>query len=319
MALITCPECNREVSDQAKTCPHCGYKLPKTKKELSPLQKKKQVMVIAGVFLAFVVIGAGYFFFSPRTVEWCCYHHISDATCTEPEICSRCGRIWGEPVGHNWQEATCTEPEICITCGSIGREAQGHDWQEATCTEPKTCIACGITEGRSKRHSWRNATCTKPRTCIICGLIDGVKLDHDVQDYFCKMCKEAFVTESDVPNILDITSLRYEINYVGGIDQYMTFTNKLKSIDYITLKLEFLNAVGDVLTDDISGRRTASLQFTGPLDAGKTSSRQYWRACFYNSTFSGRINILEIEIEYSDGTTLVLDEDLAEYAVKDWR
>lgn len=25
MALIKCPECNKEVSDKAKTCPHCGY------------------------------------------------------------------------------------------------------------------------------------------------------------------------------------------------------------------------------------------------------------------------------------------------------
>lgn len=25
MALITCPECNREISDTALSCPHCGY------------------------------------------------------------------------------------------------------------------------------------------------------------------------------------------------------------------------------------------------------------------------------------------------------
>jgi len=28
MALITCPECGRQVSDQAVTCIHCGYPLP---------------------------------------------------------------------------------------------------------------------------------------------------------------------------------------------------------------------------------------------------------------------------------------------------
>lgn len=27
MALIKCPECNHEVSDTAKNCPNCGYKL----------------------------------------------------------------------------------------------------------------------------------------------------------------------------------------------------------------------------------------------------------------------------------------------------
>ena len=29
MALIKCPECNKEVSDYAEACPHCGYPLKK--------------------------------------------------------------------------------------------------------------------------------------------------------------------------------------------------------------------------------------------------------------------------------------------------
>jgi hypothetical protein len=28
MALITCPECKNEISDTAKTCPKCGFKMP---------------------------------------------------------------------------------------------------------------------------------------------------------------------------------------------------------------------------------------------------------------------------------------------------
>lgn len=31
MALINCPECNKEISDKAETCINCGYKLPKPK------------------------------------------------------------------------------------------------------------------------------------------------------------------------------------------------------------------------------------------------------------------------------------------------
>lgn len=30
MALITCPECNGQVSDKAVTCPHCGYPITLT-------------------------------------------------------------------------------------------------------------------------------------------------------------------------------------------------------------------------------------------------------------------------------------------------
>lgn len=31
MALIKCEECDKEISDTVKTCPHCGYKLKKSK------------------------------------------------------------------------------------------------------------------------------------------------------------------------------------------------------------------------------------------------------------------------------------------------
>ena len=27
MALINCPECNKEISDKAETCPNCGVRL----------------------------------------------------------------------------------------------------------------------------------------------------------------------------------------------------------------------------------------------------------------------------------------------------
>lgn len=33
MAMINCPECGAEISDQAETCPHCGRKSDATKKE----------------------------------------------------------------------------------------------------------------------------------------------------------------------------------------------------------------------------------------------------------------------------------------------
>ena len=52
MALITCPECNKEVSDTNKKCPHCGYKLNvnKQKKGIS-----KKIIGIIGI-CAIVII-----------------------------------------------------------------------------------------------------------------------------------------------------------------------------------------------------------------------------------------------------------------------
>jgi ribosomal protein L37E len=50
MALIKCSECGREVSSQAKTCPHCGHARP----------KKTSVLTwsIAGFFLLTIIMGA---------------------------------------------------------------------------------------------------------------------------------------------------------------------------------------------------------------------------------------------------------------------
>lgn len=45
MALITCPECKRELSDSAHVCIHCGYKFPK-------MQAKKEGLALKIVFLA---------------------------------------------------------------------------------------------------------------------------------------------------------------------------------------------------------------------------------------------------------------------------
>lgn len=63
MALITCPECEKEISDKVKACPHCGYPFPEnnqtssipqqvevTSVNLGPKDpKKKKKVLISGV------------------------------------------------------------------------------------------------------------------------------------------------------------------------------------------------------------------------------------------------------------------------------
>ena len=44
MALIHCPECNKEVSDRAEICVHCGYPISKwIKKENSNSSQSNEV------------------------------------------------------------------------------------------------------------------------------------------------------------------------------------------------------------------------------------------------------------------------------------
>ena len=76
---------------------------------------------------------------------------VTDATCTGEGVmeyrCTRCGyhRIEGsEAAGHiPGEAATCTDPQLCTKCGAVIVKALGHDYQ-AEVTAP-TCTAMGYT------------------------------------------------------------------------------------------------------------------------------------------------------------------------------
>lgn len=86
---------------------------------------------------------------------------ITDATCTGQGMteytCVRCGatRLEGDAAaGHvPGAPATCTEPQLCEKCGAVIENALGHDYQKEvtapTCTEmghtTYTCSRCGDT------------------------------------------------------------------------------------------------------------------------------------------------------------------------------
>jgi hypothetical protein len=72
MALISCPECSREISDQVKNCPHCGFPLKeeveqKTQKveiasvNLQTKNPQKIKKIVVSVALLLVVLVAAFF------------------------------------------------------------------------------------------------------------------------------------------------------------------------------------------------------------------------------------------------------------------
>ncbi len=79
------------------------------------------------------------------------YHTWSEATCTEPQVCTICGKTGQDALGHEWVPATCTDQQYCNSCGVLGQPAIGHQWIEATTTAPKTCSVCEKTEGSAKQ------------------------------------------------------------------------------------------------------------------------------------------------------------------------
>jgi len=57
MPLISCPECEREVSDKASTCPHCGGPLAASKdRQLEELQPRRVIKLVGIIVLLAVVL-----------------------------------------------------------------------------------------------------------------------------------------------------------------------------------------------------------------------------------------------------------------------
>lgn len=121
-------------------------------------------------------------------------------TCTEAGVrtytCSRCSDTYDEIIdatGHTeGAPATCETSQICTVCGLLLVDALGHDFQAET-VEP-TCATRGYTVHTCSRCAYTyhdgfvdakghvpegEATCTEPQLCGVCGGILTEALGHD--------------------------------------------------------------------------------------------------------------------------------------------
>lgn len=163
--------------------------------KIKTIWENKKIKLIIIIIAAVLVAIAGTFGMLYGTKVICFHSSWSEATCTIPETCERCGKTKGEPLGHDWIEADCENPKTCKICGETDGEPLGHKWKDATCENPKTCELCGKTEGKTLEHKWKEATCEKPKTCEVCGKTQGAAKGHKydkskicTKDTKCEVC-----------------------------------------------------------------------------------------------------------------------------------
>ena len=82
-------------------------------------------------------------------------------------------------MSHEWTDATCSSPKTCSKCGETEGEVINHEWTDATCSAPKTCSVCGETEGEALEHTLSEANYQQSATCSVCGEIEGEPLQAD--------------------------------------------------------------------------------------------------------------------------------------------
>lgn len=66
MALIKCPECNNDISDQAEKCPKCGYELKKTEEPPKDTKKFKGKIDYKYIILGLLVVVVGFYMLNQR-------------------------------------------------------------------------------------------------------------------------------------------------------------------------------------------------------------------------------------------------------------
>ena len=94
MALITCPECGKEISDKALQCPMCGYPLTSNDVQMSAdnqaLRKERLYRIIGLIFSTSYIIGL----FIPVYSSRIGYKSLSVLGIIQNEISNNGGAVW---------------------------------------------------------------------------------------------------------------------------------------------------------------------------------------------------------------------------------
>lgn len=107
------------------------------------------------IYLAILMMFTVFFSFSCKNSNKVCEHTFSEATCSTPATCTKCGSTKGSALGHDFLDATYKDPKICTRCGTTEGDPVGehtHVFKKATCTSPKICRICSYEEGSALGH-----------------------------------------------------------------------------------------------------------------------------------------------------------------------
>lgn len=98
----------------------------------------------------------------------------------------------GKSHTHEWEDATCTEPQKCSKCDETKGEPKGHQFEYVSCTKPKTCSICGETKGKAVGHSVELGKCSK------CNEMQG----YDIVLEICNVINKGNDKVTDGTNII---------------------------------------------------------------------------------------------------------------------
>ena len=242
---------------------------------------------------------------------------VTNATCTGEGVmeyrCTRCGyhRIEGnEAAGHvPGNDATCTQPQLCTKCGAVLKNALGHDYKSEvtapTCTEmgytTNTCTRCGDTNKTDytepvghKPSDWivdkqptTDSEGSKHKECTVCGeKLETQPIEKIYNSATTDSKGEAVVggylvtvTDTDTKN--PVANAAVALHKDNSISIRLPNSRLLDYADQTTVTVQLVKdksavpdmsiAVTDKNDNYASGKTDKAGQITVPTGSGKTN------------------------------------------------
>ena len=281
---------------------------------------------------------------SPLGHSWDKGTLVTNATCTGEGVmeyrCIRCGyhRLDADPAdGHiPGAPATCTEPQLCTRCGAVLEKALGHDYKSKvtapTCTEmgytTNTCVRCGDTNKSDysepaghKPSDWivdkqptTDSEGGKHKECTVCGeKLETQPIEKIYNSATTDSKGEAIVggylvtvTDTDTKN--PVANAAVALHKDNSISIRLPNSRLLDYADQTTVTVQLVKdksavpgmsiAVTDKNDNDASGKTDTAGQITIPAGSGKTNEDGKVTAGYEDA--DGDRWTLTIKVEHTD-------------------
>ena len=123
----------------------------------------------------------------------------------------------------------------------------------------------------------------------------------------CEVLSVNWPTEKQKSPIT-ISDWSWSRDYVGGVEWNFRLTNNTdKVVKYVSLTWNCYNSVGDLVYDEITGKSSHGVKYTGPLNPNETTGYLSNSSLFYSYSFkSSKFSILQVE--FMDGTVIRIND-----------
>ena len=280
---------------------------------------------------------------------------VTNATCTGEGVmeycCTRCGyhRLDADPAdGHiPGAPATCTDPQLCTRCGAVLEKALGHDYKSEvtapTCTEmgytTNTCSRCGDTNKSDytepaghKPGEWiidkeptTDSEGGKHKECTVCGeKLETQPIEKIYNSATTDSKGEAIVggylvtvTDTDTKN--PVANAAVALHKDNSISIRLPNSRLLDYADQTTVTVQLVKdksavpgmsiAVTDKNDNYASGKTDQVGQLTVPTGSGKTNEDGKATAGYEDA--DGDRWTLTIKVEHTDTGRPIPNADIA--------